>query len=580
MQKKKNGKELKKILEYIKPRLIQYTFGIIGMDIAGTATIILLAYSLKLMIDMQLTHVPLTIQSPILQVFVFLIIAFIFIPITYFLYQSSSRKAILYIKTKILQKIPRLPLVIIDRYSKGDLNTRFMADLKSIEKIYSETLQTLSGTLFLGLGCLITMLVLEWRVSTILVISSILFSFISQKLTLKILKMQEIISQKTGGMTNNIIEIIEGFYTIKLFGFRHIQQKEAAEENMVFHCGIKKEKYIAVHESMNYMMGLINFVGAICISSFLLIKDATQLGTVIAIIILQMNISETFLRLGHGFTDFKTSLAGVRRIIEIMELPEEDLKDNEKKYIENLDYVECKDICFQYDKIKVLDRINLIANKGEITVITGPSGCGKSTLLKILIRAYEVKSGMVYLQGIPSKDIALNKLRDLIAFVPQNNYLFHGTIMENIMCGNTKAHNNDLLWAAKAANVHEFVERLPNGYDTVVEASGNNLSNGQCQRIALARALIKRAPILILDESTAYLDPSCESKILKVLKDIAQNSIVIIVSHRITTIKNGDSIYMMGSGNIIAHGAHADLILKNDNYKEYFENLVNHENHI
>jgi ATP-binding cassette, subfamily B, bacterial IrtA/YbtP len=228
--------------------------------------------------------------------------------------------------------------------------------------------------------------------------------------------------------------------------------------------------------------------------------------------------------------------------------------------------VEFRDVAFAYDKTPVLEHISFTANPGTVTALVGPSGAGKSTIGMLTARFWDVSSGEIRIGGVPMKEIRTQELMRHVAFVFQDNMLFFDTIEENIRMGDRAASFDAVVEAARAAQCHEFIEKLEKGYRTLVGEGGTYLSGGEQQRIALARAILKDAPIVVLDEATAYADPENESKILASFSRLIKGKTVLVIAHRLSTVTNADRILVIEGGTIVEQGRHPELVASNGLY--------------
>ncbi|HEY9647114.1 MAG TPA: ATP-binding cassette domain-containing protein, partial [Chroococcidiopsis sp.] len=226
-----------------------------------------------------------------------------------------------------------------------------------------------------------------------------------------------------------------------------------------------------------------------------------------------------------------------------------------------------RDVSFAYrDRPPVIEHLSLDIPAGKTIAIVGSTGSGKSTLVKLLLRLYEIQAGTITLDGIPIQDLRLRDLRQAIGLVSQDVFLFHGTVWENITYGSPDVTRAEVIAAAKIAEAHDFIEQLPNGYDTIVGERGQKLSGGQRQRLAIARAVLKDPPILILDEATSAVDNETEAAIQRSLEKITQNRTTIAIAHRLSTIRNADQIYVMEQGKLVEQGRHEALLERNGIY--------------
>ncbi len=260
---------------------------------------------------------------------------------------------------------------------------------------------------------------------------------------------------------------------------------------------------------------------------------------------------------------------GVDRIDSI--LNHEEMKEHDKGIDPEDNSIVFNKVCFTYDKVEVLNEVSFRAEPGEITALVGPSGAGKSTIGLLAARFWKVNSGRIMIGGIDIREMSGERLMNHFSFVFQDTFLFFDTIGENIRMGNSAATKEEVFAAAKAAQCHEFIERLPQGYRTMAGEGGTYLSGGEQQRVAIARAIMKNAPIVILDEATAYADPENEGKILEGLSRLIKGKTVLIIAHRLSTIKTADKILVVNDGRIAETGTHETLNAKNGLYSSMWE---------
>jgi ATP-binding cassette subfamily B protein len=267
---------------------------------------------------------------------------------------------------------------------------------------------------------------------------------------------------------------------------------------------------------------------------------------------------------------------GVDRIDEILNMNEIENKDSNLKPSDAS--VEFEHVSFSYDKKTVVDKVSFTAKPGTVTALVGPSGAGKTTLGLLTARFWDTNSGEIKIGGVSIKDMGLETLMDYVSFVFQDGFLFFDTIEENIRMGNATATKEEVVNAAKAAQCHEFIKELPNGYDTLVGEGGTYLSGGEQQRIGIARVILKNTPIVVLDEATAYADPENEGKILQGLSKLIKNKTVIIIAHRLSTITNADQILVIDDGKLIEQGTHDSLVEKKGLYSKMWKTYAQARN--
>ncbi len=322
----------------------------------------------------------------------------------------------------------------------------------------------------------------------------------------------------------------------------------------------------------------LSHLGFYIIGSIFRTRGEITVGTMLAGVRLSGGALWIFHGLGNFIRNIQESLAGADRIFEIMDAPKEELRgedsagkvDSGEKCAEKRILV-FQDVSFGYqDRNPVFSGLNFSVRKNEVVALVGSSGGGKSTLLKLLLGFYNADAGKILLYGRSLHHYSLTELRSCFAYVPQNTYLFDGTIGENISYGSPGASPERIEECARSANAHDFITGLSEGYDSVVGERGVHLSGGQRQRIAIARALLKDAPILLLDEATASLDSESEQEVQKALEVLMRDRTVIVVAHRLSTVRKADRILVMESGRIVEEGSHEELIERNGRYAELY----------
>lgn len=260
----------------------------------------------------------------------------------------------------------------------------------------------------------------------------------------------------------------------------------------------------------------------------------------------------------------------LNRINQVLSL--KPIEDNETYILDDINCIEFQNISFSYDnKIKVLKNLNLLFEEGNKYALVGPSGSGKTTITRLILRFWDDYEGEIRINNVNIKEIPLKNLLSFISIVFQDNFLFNDTIFENIRIGNPNASLEDVIKVSKETYCHEFINNLPNGYDTVVGEDGTKLSSGEKQRIAIARAILKDSPLIILDEFTGFIDAENEYLIQKALNNLTQNRTVIIIAHKLSTIKNVDHIFVFNNGELVEEGNHDKLMILNGFYKKLWD---------
>lgn len=565
MLEKIHNSELIKVLGFLKERTGKYIFfTILKNAITSICFNIVIAFITKDIFDaVTYKHSFLIMQASMLAIGAFIIGA-ILSPIASYAVNKCIKETMKEIRTITFEKIQNLPIGCFENTHSGEFTSIATNDLNSIEAIYSTEINYLVFAIIHGIVSMISIFILQWKISIIVLVLGIITIVINNFFVSKIRNYSDKIQAQLSNITKKLIDLIQSSSITKMFNFQNNIYgyfKTENEKHFNFSMGLTRTE--SLFEGMNVLLSNLKYIGVLCIALFMLYKGYIVAGTVVAVMHLMGNANFMFENIGTFIKDIQKSLAGASRVLKLldMEAENDDLsEDVQKKHTDNL--VEFNNVTFGYTDTPVLKNLKLNIKKGSVTAFVGSSGCGKSTLTKLLLRFYNVTSGYINIGGENILNYSLDTLRDKFAYVPQNPFLFQGTIGENIGYGNPSADKNSIIAAAKAANAHDFIMALPNGYNTLVGERGENLSGGQKQRIAIARALIKNAPILLLDEATSALDSESELEIENELNNLMKNRTTIVIAHKLSAIKNADKIYIINHGKIADHGNYEDLSMK------------------
>jgi ATP-binding cassette subfamily B protein len=327
------------------------------------------------------------------------------------------------------------------------------------------------------------------------------------------------------------------------------------------------------------MLGGFAIAGALMYGGYRVLSTGAAPGQFFSFVTAFLLAYEPAKRLARLNIELNSHLIGARKLLEIVDSPASEPDDSDKPALKLTDArVELRDVTFAYRMDEpVLNHMSLVAEPGKVTALVGPSGGGKSTVLALLLRLYEANEGAILIDGQNILDASRKSLRQQTAYVGQDVYLFRDTIRENIAFGRIGASEDDIVAAAKAACAHDFIMGFPLGYDTPVGEHGTQLSGGQRQRIAIARALVKDAPIILLDEATAALDSESEKQVQEAIEHLCQNRTTIVIAHRLHTIMHADQILVVEGGQIVESGRHDDLLRRGGRYASFFRLQHRHD---
>ena len=503
------------------------------------------------------------------------LIAYVIKTLFYTLALSKSHEAafsaLKTIRQKLLAKLPKFSLGTILDTSSGKLKQIIVDHVASMETTLAHILPEFTSNIVGPICVLIYIFILDWRMALITLIPIILgFS----SMGLMMINYENDFKgavDATTSMTETVVEYINGIEVIKAFSQGEKSYKKFKDKvigNASYYYNWMKRCQLP--QAMAFAIAPATMISVLPLGYIFMRNGTLSSNNFIMIIILALSIVGPIIKamsFGDSLGKISTIVASVDDILNAKE-QEHPTKNVE---IKNSN-IELKDVSFAYhDDQEILHDINLSIPANSLTAIVGPSGSGKSTIAKLIAGFFDVDKGQIKLAGVDLKDIPLNQLYDNVAFVTQENFLFDDTVLENIRMGNVKASDEEVILASKNAGCDEFISKLDQAYQTRVGSLGTHLSGGERQRIAIARAILKDAPIIILDEATAYIDPENEVIIQKALANLVKDKTVIIIAHRLSTITNADQIVVVEDGRIIANDKHDKLLKECELYKDMWQ---------
>ncbi|MDP4177131.1 MAG: ABC transporter ATP-binding protein [Bacillota bacterium] len=561
------------ILNNIKPNRFLFFTSLIFDCITETSLVILTPIAMKFMIDASVKSDINNLKQGLIIVAAVSLIGMVMFSVFEFIFFSMGNKTTAKIRRNLFKRILHLPVSYVEQNHSGDVMSRLTNDVKTMQKSYGWPLRNIIVSIFVGITSIVVMMILEWRVSIPLIIVGFISVIINSKQQGTIRSISNDIQKSTANYTENLTNILSGFFTMKSFQLEKMMFNKAEEiNNKILDNNKKLTKRNASMESRNFFFGSINYVGVVALASFLAINGISSLGSTISLIFLLGNVNRMFSDTNSMILQLQGYLSGSQRVMELLKTNEEPQKiNNISEHNKNI-MIGLNKVSFAYDdKNNVLDNINLSVKKGQVAAVVGPSGGGKSTIIKMILGYYAPLSGSIIINEKSINNYTMTELRGQIAYVPQDCYIFDGTIEENIQYGRLDATHEDIINAAKAADADEFIKVLEKGYETNVGERGIKLSGGQRQRIAIARAFLKNAPILLLDEATSSLDSESEQYVQKALNRLMNGRTVLIIAHRLSTITNADIIYVIDKGENIEQGKHDELVSNNSLYQKLYE---------
>ena len=479
------------------------------------------------------------------------------------------------IRMQLVQKMVRLPLGFFSRRASVELKKIMSDDVERIELFIAHHIPDIVTALLFPLILVSYMFAVDWRLAiVVLAVLAMAFYVMGRMYTgKKIREVSKRYVETLGRMNASIVEYIRGIQVVKTF-------TESTNAYRKLNDDIKEYRKFANEVNVQYQPTYVGFLTILSSALLFIIPVAVWLfvgsasyATFVPVLLMFLffGVAVFFpvLKLLWIGSFLNQNNMGVQKIDDILymdEIEEPDIPRHPKDAS-----VEFRNVSFAYDTTPILKAISFISHPGTITALVGPSGAGKSTVAMLAARFWDVQSGEILIGGVPVKEIPTSVLMDNVAFVFQDNMLFFDTIEENIRMGNKTATFEEVARAACAAQCHEFIESLPNGYQTLVGEGGIYLSGGEAQRIALARAILKDSPIILLDEATAFADPENEGKILAAFSHLIKGKTVLVIAHRLSTITNADRILYVDKGVIAEQGTHEQLLALKGEYARMWE---------
>lgn len=479
------------------------------------------------------------------------------------------------IRNKLYKKILILPLSFYNEQKKGDIISRMTSDVQEVEWSIMSSLEMIFRDPIQILFYLITLFVisptLTLYVLIILPISAFFIGRIGKSLKRSSAKGQK----KMGFILSMIEETISGLRIIKAFNaidFADFRFQKTNQDYTRLMVGLYRKRDLA--SPLSEFLGAVVLTAVLWYGGQLVFTPGNLLSASVFLVYLVIfsQVIPPAKSITQAFYNIQKGGASVERIEQVLNEPEVIMEKPDA--ISKPDFqqqIEYRNVSFSYVKEPVLRSVDLIIPKGRTIAVVGPSGSGKSTLVDLLPRFYDCISGEILIDGYPIRDLKINDLRGLMGIVSQETILFNDTVFNNIAFGMNSATEEEVIAAAKVANAHEFIERMPLGYATNIADRGTKLSGGQRQRLSIARAVLKNPPILILDEATSSLDTESERLVQQALENLMKNRTSIVIAHRLSTIQFADEIIVMQNGELMERGTHPDLLEKNGVYRKLYD---------
>jgi ATP-binding cassette subfamily B protein len=476
----------------------------------------------------------------------------------------------------VFSKLEEQSFSFFDTHLTGHLMSRVTTDLFEVTELAHHGPEDIMTSLLTLLGSFFILLRIRWELAIVVFAFLPLVIFIAIRNRKKLSESSRLVKDKTAVINGALENSLTGIRVTQGFTAESLEVEKFAQSNITYKES-KKDFYKVMstfHANVDFFMAILSLL-VVALGGYFIMQKKMTLPDLIAANLFVATFTNPVRKLvNFNVEQFSTGMAGFNRFLEIMRT-DTSIKeaDDAVELLSARGNISFKNVCFSYnEKTSVLENINLEIKAGEHFAFVGESGGGKTTICNLIPRFYEVTGGSIFLDGIDLKRIKLENLRRQIGLVQQDVFLFAGTIKENIAYGNPNATDDEIITAAKRAEIHEDIMKMPEGYDSLVGERGLKLSGGQKQRISIARCFLKNPPILILDEATSALDSATELKIQNAFDELSKGRTTLVIAHRLSTIKNADKIAVVEGKNITECGSHQELISLGGKYASLWKN--------
>ncbi len=559
-------------------RLIRYFFREKGYVLAVIPTVILATLAMVTAPDLQSHAIDIIAgkeEGVLLNAVLLMLAAYLLGSFLKFLQgvlcAKLGQRIVFNLRTELFDKFLKLPLKYADTHPHGDLMSRMTNDVENISGTVSQAVPTLISAVLTIIGTAAFMLILCWQLALLAFVTIFITFAASRVIALKVRKYAVVRQSELGGLNAHVQTMIGGFRTVRAFSLgKDVTQEFCEKSDRMTKAGIRAEVYAGIMGPVMNCIGNLEFVIIVGFGGYFALHDLLTVGVISAFIVYARQFSRPINEISLLYGQIQTALAGAERVFAVLDEPEEPT-DGEDMQFTDAAAVEFDHVCFAYEKgSPVIEDLSLKVKAGAKVALVGATGSGKTTLASLLLRFYDLTGGRILINGRDLTTISRRSIRTNAALVPQDTFLFSDTIRANIAYGRENLSEEAVRLAARESLADAFIERLPEGYGTVLENSGSALSSGERQLLTIARAFAAAPKILILDEATSNVDTRTELQIQKALKQIMRGRTCFVIAHRLSTVRDADLIVVLDHGRVVQQGTHDSLIKEDGIYANLY----------
>ena len=570
----------KRLLQLAKPHASKFILAMFCMLVVG-ATTSALAFLVKPALDeiFLKRNSDMLVWIPVAVIVIYLIKGGCNYTQT-ILMSFIGQRVVADLRNNLYRRMQMQSLSFFTKNPTGILMSRITSDVGYVQGAVSEAVTSLLKDSFTLICLVFVIFYRDWQLAIIAMFVFPLTIYPIAKFGRKMRNIATRTQVTIGSLTTLLQETISGTRIVKAFSMEEYENRRFAKENEhLFKLALKSVSVSAVSSPFMEFLGGIGIAAIIFYGGYQVIKGVSTPGTFFSFLTALIMLYEPVKRLTNVNNTIQQGIAGAVRVFSIIDIVPDIKNETDAVELPKISRgIDIRDVTFRYEETPVLKNINLSVKAGEVVAFVGMSGGGKTTLVNLIPRFYDVSQGQILIDGHDIRHVIIESLRGQIGIVTQQTILFNDTVRNNIAYGNIEKTDDDIIRAAKAANAHDFIMNLPKGYNTVIGEQGAKLSGGERQRISIARALLKDAPILILDEATSSLDTEAEIEVQDALEYLMKGRTTLIIAHRLSTIRNANRILVLANGEIVEEGTHESLLEKRGEYFKFYSMQFKDEN--